>query len=265
MSFFQTADTWLRKQNPWIGLSLFVLSAGLAIFLFFQSQERGLIAFANSTVLIYDQQASFDAISVVTRDGEKIEDKVFAVETVIANAGDISLSKDRERLPVTLSFGPDTNIIDARISAATDPEITNFRLIRRLQDKEQQKLELAWDHFDPDHTVRVTTIASAKDTIHPTVTGRFLGVELVKGTLEMPKTKTSRETFMILFIVIGFALSMLVVLIFLVYVMKKIFPDKTYGDRFEYAVNTLIAISVFLVISYFIYTAILRVSVPYIQ
>jgi hypothetical protein len=192
MMLWRRVNAFVRRQNPWIGVVGILLSIALAIYL--AIPEKGVLGYRQSVIKIFDSKAA-GTMRLLEPNGQPVEDDVYAVETALANAGNVAFDESRIRRGVEIRF-PGGKVVQTSVSASADPDITQFTVSR---GPAPDVVQLKWRNFDPGQFVKITTLVASPVEVKPEINGTIFGVKLAEAIT------SPYPTFLVVISAVGFA------------------------------------------------------------
>lgn len=103
---------------------------------------------------------------------KEIEENVYLISGVLWNSGNKTIKSDDVRIPITLSTGNGSRILDFRINQEKDSIVAGFK----LSQSSANSVELDWDYFDPNYGFSFQIITIGKNTPGLLIDGKLRGI-----------------------------------------------------------------------------------------
>lgn len=225
-------DKILKSKLLW---ALIPITVTIILFTFRTEKREPIYAVKKAPSLIFDKESASSKIKLIKNDSTKIDDNVYVTTLILWNNGGIEIRKEDVRKAISIHLINGKEIIDYKILSETNPEISNFRIV-----KSSEELQLDWNYFDPDFGVEIQIIYSGDINSQIKIEGYVLGQEV--------KNVEKRKDDSIILIIVNTLLGVLITVITIL-MLKEIIIKKKRSKK-ELAILLLILI---LNVSFIIY------------
>lgn len=182
----ETRRELFRRWEFWCGL-VGVFAALFAVYVYIVTSKIGRVSYILETQKVFDQQ-TLPEFRLVTKDGVAIGGTVYATELIIWNSGDLSLSKNSDRIREDVKFtisGPGEihYFILGNVNVVT---ADNYQI---HISEDRKTLNLKWQFFDPGQGLRITIVHTGEERTITNLMARFFEAALVQVKIKQEEIR----------------------------------------------------------------------------
>lgn len=166
--------TEFKKPINLISLFLGIFGIVLSFIFYFKEHKIKEISYLQNgnTSLIFDSKSSMPSIKLYDEDTILIKQNVYLFTGKVWNSGDIPISQEDIRIPLSFNLGKGVKILEYKILKQKDSAISNFTFSKI----NNQSLRLNWKYFDPSFGFVFQIIYQNNSEAELKMTGKILGI-----------------------------------------------------------------------------------------
>lgn len=164
-----------KKPINFVSLLLGALGIILSVFFYLKEHKTKEISYFQNggTALIFDSKSSTPSIKLYETDSIPITRNVYLYTGTIWNSGDIPISPDDIRIPLSLELDKSSKILDYKILKQKDSIVSKFSLNKIGNNS----LKINWKYFDPSYGFVYQIIYQNNSESNLKLSGKVLGIK----------------------------------------------------------------------------------------
>jgi hypothetical protein len=188
----------------------------------------------SDSIKIFDKSNSANSIKVINKQGNIVEDSVYAIEVTLWNAGKRPIEQEDVRIPLSIHLQHAFKIIDAEVVQEIEPEVSVFRIVQNV--KKPNSLDFSFKHLDPNLGAKIKIVYTGVEDPGIKFNGRILGAEFKNGASPIEQL----PQYTIFFVVI----SIVIIIVFVFEFADKTLYSKDINSRnrhlFRFAIRVIL-------------------------